>query len=155
MCSIQLKSLQTFSFFFNSQVNIWPQSQSSDASRCRRFTTRRSLDGSLQSTWLFICMNIHRQKLILQHVFWCICSLTLVIINSTAGHFFSYFNAVKGIEDPEQFFPPPFCTDADTEEEELDFFSAFFWDICLTHCYTHLMMILTTLNQWSFSECFC
>lgn len=40
-------------------------------------------------------------------------------------HFSSYFNAVKGIEDPEQFIPPSFCSDAETEDEELDFFSAF------------------------------
>lgn len=39
--------------------------------------------------------------------------------------FFSYFNAVKGIEDPEQFIPPPFCSDVETEDEKLDFFSAF------------------------------
>lgn len=39
--------------------------------------------------------------------------------------FFSYFNAVTGIKDPEQFIPPSFCTDIQTEEETLDFFSAF------------------------------
>ncbi|XP_016408748.1 ependymin-2-like [Sinocyclocheilus rhinocerous] len=38
----------------------------------------------------------------------------------------TYFNAVKGIEDLEQLIPPPFCADAETEDEKLDFFSAFF-----------------------------
>ncbi|XP_052417784.1 ependymin [Carassius gibelio] len=38
----------------------------------------------------------------------------------------TYFNAVKGIGDPEQLNPPPFCPAAETEDQKLDFFSAFF-----------------------------
>ncbi|XP_026106600.1 ependymin-like [Carassius auratus] len=58
--------------------------------------------------------------------FGCIPVSTLYYTPKTGWILTSYFNAVTGIEDPEQFFPPPFCAHADTKEEQLDFFSAFY-----------------------------
>lgn len=58
--------------------------------------------------------------------FGCIPVSTLYYTPESGWIVTSYFNAVTGIEDPEQFIPPAFCDDVETEDEDLDFFSGIF-----------------------------
>uniref|UniRef100_A0A8C1XMZ7 Ependymin-like 1 n=1 Tax=Cyprinus carpio TaxID=7962 RepID=A0A8C1XMZ7_CYPCA len=83
-------------------------------------------EGLLVNTWTGDVPETGGKYLATVTEFGCIPVSTLYYTEKSGWVVTNYFNAVKGIEDPEQFFPPPFCTDADTEEEELDFFSAFF-----------------------------
>ncbi|TRY65490.1 hypothetical protein DNTS_021723 [Danionella cerebrum] len=57
--------------------------------------------------------------------FGCLPVSTLYYTEQTGWVTTTYFNTVKGIENPEQFIPPPFCEGVKMQEEPMDFFSAF------------------------------
>ncbi|KAF4111710.1 ependymin-like 1 [Onychostoma macrolepis] len=82
-------------------------------------------EGLLVNTWTGDVPQTGGKYLATVTEFGCIPVSTLYYTEKTGWIVTTYFNAVKGIEDPEQFIPPSFCSDADTEDEELDFFSAF------------------------------
>ncbi|XP_043101642.1 ependymin-like [Puntigrus tetrazona] len=82
-------------------------------------------EGLLVNTWAGDVPETGGKYLATVTEFGCVPVSTLYHTAETGWIVTTYFNAVKGIEDPEQFIPPPFCSDAETEDETLDFFSAF------------------------------
>ncbi|XP_051502018.1 ependymin-like 1 [Myxocyprinus asiaticus] len=83
-------------------------------------------EGLLVNTWTGVVPETQGKYLATVTEFGCIPVSTLYYTAETGWVVTTYFNAVTGIEDPDQFIPPSFCTDAQTEEETLDFFSGFF-----------------------------
>ncbi|KAI7814668.1 ependymin-like 1 [Triplophysa rosa] len=82
-------------------------------------------EGLLVNTWTGVLPETQGKYLATVTEFGCIPVSSLYYTPQTGWVVTSFFNAVTGIEDPEQFIPPSFCTDVQTEEETLDFFSAF------------------------------
>ncbi|XP_073693554.1 ependymin-like 1 [Garra rufa] len=82
-------------------------------------------EGLLVNTWTGDVPETGGKYLATVTEFGCIPVSTLYHTAESGWIVTTYFDAVKGVEDPEQFFPPHFCTDVETEEETLNFFSAF------------------------------
>ncbi|KAG1928114.1 ependymin-like 1 [Pimephales promelas] len=82
-------------------------------------------EGLLVNTWTGDVPQTGGKYLATVTEFGCIPVSTLYHTPKSGWVVTTYFNTVTGIEDPEQFIPPAFCDDTETEEEELDFFSGF------------------------------
>ncbi|KAK2913205.1 hypothetical protein QQF64_031142 [Cirrhinus molitorella] len=82
-------------------------------------------EGLLVNTWTGDVPETGGKYLATVTEFGCLPVSTLYYTAESGWIVTTYFNAVKGVEDPEQFFPPHFCTDVETEDETLNFFSAF------------------------------
>ncbi|CAM4509169.1 hypothetical protein PO909_024995 [Leuciscus waleckii] len=83
-------------------------------------------EGLLVNTWTGDVPETAGKYMATVTEFGCIPVSTLYYTPQSGWIVTTYFNAVTGIEDPEQFIPPPFCDDVEIEEENLDFFSGFF-----------------------------
>lgn len=83
-------------------------------------------EGLLVNTWTGDVPETQGKYVATVTEFGCIPVSTLYYTEQTGWVTTTYFNAVTGIPDPEQFIPPPFCNETETEEDTLDFFSAFF-----------------------------
>ncbi|XP_055074253.1 ependymin-like 1 [Misgurnus anguillicaudatus] len=83
-------------------------------------------EGLLVNTWTGVVPETQGKYLATVTEFGCIPVSMLYYTAETGWVVTSYFNAVTGIEDPDDLNPPSFCTGIQTEEEKLNFFSAFF-----------------------------
>ncbi|XP_067303778.1 ependymin-like 1 [Pseudorasbora parva] len=83
-------------------------------------------EGLLVNTWTGDVPQTGGKYMATVTEFGCIPVSTLYYTERSGWVVTTYFNAVTGVEDPEQFLPPKFCHDVPAEEDTLDFFSAFF-----------------------------
>ncbi|XP_029932394.1 ependymin-like [Myripristis murdjan] len=88
--------------------------------------------GLLVNTWVGEMMTKHRGRAKYMSTvteFGCVPVSTLFHTKQDGWMVTSFFNNVLGIVDPQLFFPPPFCKDAELEEEDgeepADFYSLF------------------------------
>ncbi|XP_051566252.1 ependymin-like [Myxocyprinus asiaticus] len=83
-------------------------------------------EGLLVNTWTGVVPETQGKYIATVTEFGCIPVSTIYYTEEMGWVVTSYFNAVTGIEDPNQLNPPSFCTHAQTEETTLNFFSGFF-----------------------------
>ncbi|XP_051982063.1 ependymin-like [Xyrauchen texanus] len=83
-------------------------------------------EGLLVNTWTGVIPETQGKYMATVTEFGCIPVSVIYYTTQMGWVVTSYFNAVKGIEDPDQLNPPSFCTDAQTEETMLNFYSGFF-----------------------------
>ncbi|XP_067257000.1 ependymin-like 1 [Chanodichthys erythropterus] len=81
-------------------------------------------EGLLVNTWTGDVPETGGKYVATVTEFGCIPVSTLYYTEERGWMVTTYFNGVRGVEDPGEFIPPPFCDDVQTEEEVLDFYSA-------------------------------